>query len=151
VTDERNRILAEARAAELKAADFLRRHGVPDALTKWKAEADEAAAQPEAETKRRLREARHYQREREIMDSETSDKWNKWAAEVCDHRIAAALAEYREFYRDVIARVIAQERRDTERAIKKLRDELVTKRWHDDGTVIDIPNPLMRKRGNAAA
>lgn len=82
-----------------------------------------------------------------------NDAWNQWAATVFDQQFA----EKWEWQRDVIAQVIAEERksyraeirRQIGDAVRELRDELILKRGHDNG-VIDLPNPLMRRRYDAA-
>jgi hypothetical protein len=110
------------------------------------------------------------------MDQAENDSWNQWATTVCNQRIAAAFAEFREFEHDVIAQVIAEERktyraeirRQIGDALRELRDELVeygrrgdetvrqlrqeiaVARGYDKDKVLDLPNPL-RKRGNGQA
>jgi hypothetical protein len=144
---ESRRLLEELKDFKPREHDLLHEDAFEDPVRRWKREADE-----QQERFQREREARA-QQERRTMDerkAQSDAEWNKW----CDTKIAAALAEFREFEHDVIAQVIAEERTGTERAIKKavsaLRDELITKQ-RDAGNIVDLPNPLPRRHGHGKA
>jgi hypothetical protein len=152
--DEKQEILAESRRLLDELKDFKPREHDPlhedafeDPVQRWKREADELTA------RRAAFAAEQHRREREKKETamvqtkaESDAAWEGW--------LAARLEQDWQYRSEILVGVIVELRKETSRAIKKavstLRDELVTNRGHDDGTVIDIPSPI-RKRGHGQA
>jgi hypothetical protein len=78
------------------------------------------------------------------------DDWNKW----CDARIAAALAEHdrvtMEATGQALGMVRKQLRDEFAERLGQLRAEISIAKAHEDGQVVDLPSPLVRKRRDAA-
>jgi hypothetical protein len=159
--EERARILAEARrnVAELHQDDRTARIArqvqaevFEDPVAKWRREADELSARRaafEAERHRREREQREAAMTQTKAESDAA--WEAW--------LAARLEQDWEYRRDILAAVVAEERKNYRAeirrqigdAIRELRAELNEQRARDAGQIIDMPSPLIRKVHNGKA
>ena len=81
--------------------------------------------------------------------SDWSD-WDRW----CDARIAAALAERDRIHIETtgiaLAKIRKQLRAEFVEQLGQLRAELTIQRAHESGRVLDMPNPLVRRRRDVA-
>jgi hypothetical protein len=83
-------------------------------------------------------------RERELLQCRAPD-WSE-----IDARIAAAFDEQDEVIGIVLAEERERMREEITEAVGELRAELTIARAHEAGRVIDMPSPLLRKRGGTA-
>jgi hypothetical protein len=143
--DAREAARAERRAAAERNQDRLLRYGI--ALADPRGLERDRAEQLEAERKREQERAMATD---ELNAARTRD-WEKWA----DARIDRALAAHDRNLNKVLGEVVAELRKETRQEIKtavaELRAEVVKQRGIDDGEVIDLPSPVIRKvKVNAA-
>jgi hypothetical protein len=146
----------------------LIRYGIaladPHGLDRWRADAE--AQEHRFETERAAREQREAEirRQQQVQAMSSDANWNRWI----DRKIAHALDSFtfNDFQRDVIAMVLAEERKLTLRpaikaaidalrdeiqeAVGELRRELEISRGYDKDKVLDLPALPIRRRSDAA-
>lgn len=151
--EEKQQSLARARALLEELADMppyepaaenvhrtarnLAYEPVEDELTRWKREALEDQAR---------RDAVQMQTTTQLNAARTKD-WEQWA----DARIACALAEHDRITIEATGAAMAEYVGKKLAKLEARLDALERKqRGLDDGDVVDLPSPLLRKRHDAA-
>jgi ABC-type Zn2+ transport system substrate-binding protein/surface adhesin len=151
--EDKRRILEEARATLADMADLptieelAERELEPsaeDPVARWRREHEERDAE----------RAAYRQREADDNNARRTRDWEQWA----DARIAKAIAEHdrnlnlNQVLGETVSKIRHEFRHAIAEAIGELRRELARAKAHDDGSLVDLPSPLIRKvRDNNAA
>ena len=76
--------------------------------------------------------------------------WDRW----CDARIAAVLAEHDRVTIEAtgmaLGKIRKQLRDEFAEQLGQLRTEISIAKAHEDGQIVDLPSPLVRRRSDAA-
>jgi hypothetical protein len=110
-------------------------------MRRWKREAEEVEARRAQEREMATNE----------LNAQRTRDWERWA----DARIAAAQAEHDRALVKTLGQVVSelrfQLRKEFAEQIGQLRTEVVKARGVDDGGVVELPSPLIRKIRNPDA
>jgi hypothetical protein len=115
--------------------DHLVRYGIPladpNGVERWRAEVLEAEAE----------RGRAQMQTTSELNAQRTREWEQWA----DRRIAAALAAHARGTEETLAKVIAHERGRVAKLEARIAALETKQRGIDNGAVIELPSPLVRK------
>jgi hypothetical protein len=87
--------------------------------------------------------------EAELM-RQRSEQWEQWAQAIVKEHLDAERALMTEAIGEALATIRHQLREEIAKQIGELRGDFTLARAHDDGKVLDLPSPLLRRRNDTA-